>query len=301
MWQQANGRIASTPDTTPGALGGRLDDGGLEAEAERVGSAVGVGARPSRDSLVREARAFMARERVRPSAIFIVTDRITAYDGAFRARGSWALHDDCPHAPGFVFDGGVGVEAWSALARPTPPRSCAAAPTTPGGRRSARLAAARGPDPRRPLRRLARPRPPPRPRPHARHVPGHRARHARDRGAEHAGGGAVSPRPLELARPHRVRRRHRRQRRGADGHPRPEMRMQLEVVPGASPPPGHVVGLNQTMHHSTRVGIYSDDTGREQARYTFQLGAMMDQDTFTGALTPPWQPTATSRRSRPRW
>ncbi|MFO0747344.1 MAG: DUF4157 domain-containing protein [Myxococcota bacterium] len=67
------------------------------------------------DGLLREARAAMSRARLRPSALFIVTDRITAYDAELRARGTWTMRGPCPLAAGYWFDGAAGIEAWSDL------------------------------------------------------------------------------------------------------------------------------------------------------------------------------------------
>ncbi|MFO0745307.1 MAG: DUF4157 domain-containing protein [Myxococcota bacterium] len=69
----------------------------------------------NRDALVGETRKFLADAKLRPGAIFIVGDRIDAYDATMRARGSWPIHGRVPLRPGFWLDGGVDVASWSAL------------------------------------------------------------------------------------------------------------------------------------------------------------------------------------------
>jgi len=121
VWQQAHGLVAGAHDRV-------VADPGLEADAERFGRAVvdlaarrAADGRPTPraarlDGLVGETRAFLRSQRVRPAAIFVVTDRITAYDPSFRALGTWHITGPCPLERGFWLDGGAGSAGWSTLA-----------------------------------------------------------------------------------------------------------------------------------------------------------------------------------------
>ena len=138
VWQQASARVAGTE--------GLVTDPRLEDDADRIGTLAAASSpvapdraaapvtpdrasspvAPDRaaapvtsatqDTLMREARAFIAAAKQRPGAIFLVADRIYGYDAESRARGSWALRGPCPLAPGSWFDGGVDASVWSELA-----------------------------------------------------------------------------------------------------------------------------------------------------------------------------------------
>ncbi|MFO0749492.1 MAG: DUF4157 domain-containing protein [Myxococcota bacterium] len=110
VWQQSRGL---------GQGGGVLDDPSLERTARDAADAVRQRAsRPmatTLDPLLRHAHASAAEAQVRPGAVFVVTDRIHAYDARMKARGSFALTGPVPTTPGVWFDGGVGLGAWSSL------------------------------------------------------------------------------------------------------------------------------------------------------------------------------------------
>ncbi|MCC6620586.1 MAG: DUF4157 domain-containing protein [Deltaproteobacteria bacterium] len=125
VWQQTHGLVAGADRV--------VSDPGLEADADRFGRAVAelgplgrsrsaAQARPAPraatlDGLVSETRAFVRSQRARPAAIFIVTDRITAYDADFKALGRWHVTGPCPLERGYWLDGGVGSAGWSTLSQ----------------------------------------------------------------------------------------------------------------------------------------------------------------------------------------
>ncbi|MFO0749828.1 MAG: hypothetical protein U1F43_29775 [Myxococcota bacterium] len=65
--------------------------------------------------VAREARRVLGAAGVRPSVLFVVTDRVTAYGDDGRVRGVWQLEASVPLEPGYWLDGSAGVEAWSSL------------------------------------------------------------------------------------------------------------------------------------------------------------------------------------------
>ncbi|MFO0744202.1 MAG: DUF4157 domain-containing protein [Myxococcota bacterium] len=69
----------------------------------------------NREALLAEARQYIARTGARPSAVFVVAQRIDAFDAELRARGSWPIHGEVPLEPGFWLDGAVDCESWSGL------------------------------------------------------------------------------------------------------------------------------------------------------------------------------------------
>ncbi|MFO0745204.1 MAG: DUF4157 domain-containing protein, partial [Myxococcota bacterium] len=241
------------------------------------------------DGLVGEARRFVEAEGMLPAAIFIVADAITAYDATFHARGRWAISAPVPLTPGFWFDGGAAIERWSGLTasdiqRITAGRADdlwvvgaqhaqpadAATPPAPAARRPASTDAQGGP-----------------------------AHGARAPAPAATAAPTTTPAPDPTA-PYRLQSfaldRVGDFRGGATNHPPDHLGLEsggvgfsvaVRATTGAELPPGHVLGLLQTLHASRRVAIYKKD-GRDHARFVVTRGRMMDQDDSQGAVPAPW-------------
>lgn len=111
------GRGAAAFGARPERQAGRQADreSGDERDAQREQAQPPAPRATSRDGLFSEARAHCARMRLRPAAVFVVTERIDAWDADFRARGAWPVTGQVPLPPGFHLDAGQTIASWSTL------------------------------------------------------------------------------------------------------------------------------------------------------------------------------------------
>jgi hypothetical protein len=136
VWQQARGMVAASETleadarrvgdlvaASPGAGVPARDTGAAPASEGVVQRSAGAPAdegpaaprTTTRDALLAETRTLLEKKRLRPAAIFLVSDRVDALDAGLRARGTWKITAPVPLGPGFYFDGSVAIDTWSTL------------------------------------------------------------------------------------------------------------------------------------------------------------------------------------------